>query len=323
MNTKHENRISGGLWGALVGDALGVPVEFTRREERRTDPVTGMRGFGTHRQPPGTWSDDGSLLLCTVEQLCGEYDPGALAGLFVKWYFGNHWTARGSVFDAGGTTISALGRLRAGAPPLEAGGAGEQDNGNGSLMRILPVALRYAAEPCEQILDLAHRVSALTHRHPRAQMACGIYCLVARRLLMGLAARDAVREGAKEAKRLYVAPPFVSELAHFDRALAPHLAVVDEAEIRSSGYVVHTLEASVWCLLTSSTFEEAILKAVNLGEDTDTTACVTGGLAGVLYGDHAIPGEWIEELARVAEIRELFKAFVRRCLSTPGPSGDV
>src|SRR5689334_23383454 len=128
MRDSHR-RLLGGMWGALIGDALGVPVEFTSREVRRRDPVTDMRGYGTHQQPSGTWSDDGSLLLCTVEALCDDYDPQRLAGLFLAWHGRGYWTPHGTVFDIGIATTAALSRLRQGMPPEEAGGAGERDNG--------------------------------------------------------------------------------------------------------------------------------------------------------------------------------------------------
>jgi ADP-ribosylglycohydrolase len=182
--TQHD-RIAGGIWGALVGDALGVPVEFTSRAARMADPVVSMRAYGTHHQPAGTWSDDGSLLLCSVEALCDGYSSASLAGRFLAWEEHGYWTPHGTVFDIGIATRQALARMRQGVPPEEAGGTGEYDNGNGSLMRILPIALAYAGAPTETLLDIAHRASALTHRHPRSQMACGIYCLMARALLAG------------------------------------------------------------------------------------------------------------------------------------------
>lgn len=304
------DRLLGGLWGAIVGDAIGVPVEFTSREERRRDPVTDMRGFGTHHQPPGTWSDDSSLLLCTVEALCEEeYRPERLADLFLAWQ-GGKWTPHGKIFDIGNATSAALYRIRQGVPPEEAGGASERDNGNGSLMRILPVALRYAAAPIEDMLFMAHRISALTHRHPRSQMACGLYCCIAKGLLDGLTPLDAYRFMTEQGHRYYNVAPFNREMPHFARLLSGAIGNEVEQQIASSGYVLHTLEASLWCLLRTTSYTDAVLTAVNLGDDTDTTGCVAGGLAGLRFGLSAIPQPWIERTARKHDLDTLFQAFI-------------
>lgn len=311
MVVAKQERILGGIWGAIVGDALGVPVEFTSRDERQRAPVTDMRGYGTHHQPPGTWSDDSSLLLCTVEALCEqEYRPERLAALFLAWQDHGHWTAHGAVFDIGIATSSALSRVRNGIAPEDAGGASERENGNGSLMRILPVALRYADAPVEEMLFMAHRVSAITHRHPRSQMACGLYCCMAKGLLGGLAPPDAYRFMTEQGHRYYNVAPFNREMPHFARILSGAMSNAVARDIASSGYVLHTLEASLWCLLTTTSYADAVLTAVNLGDDTDTTGCVLGGLAGLHYGMKAIPPTWRSSVARESEISSLLKRFI-------------
>lgn len=308
-----QDRMLGGLWGTIVGDALGVPVEFTSRKERQRNPVTDLRGYGTHHQPPGTWSDDSSLLLCTLEALCEQkYQPEQLAALFLAWQDRGHWTAHGTVFDIGIATSTALSRLRNGIAPEDAGGASERENGNGSLMRILPVALRYADAPVEEMLFMAHRVSAITHRHPRSQMACGLYCCMAKGLLGGLAPPDAYRYMTEQGHRYYNVAPFNREMPHFVRILSGTIGNAVERDIASSGYVLHTLEASLWCLLTTASYTDAVLTAVNLGDDTDTTGCVTGGLAGLRFGLSAIPQPWIEMIARKDDLHELLQAFITR-----------
>jgi len=304
-----SERIAGGIWGAIVGDALGVPVEFTSREERQRDPVTGMRGYGTHNQPPGTWSDNSSLLLCTVEALTGEYSPAHLAELFLAWKEQGYMTSHGSVFDIGIATSAAIMRIKQGVAPEEAGGAGERDNGNGSLMRILPVALCYANAPVEEMLGIAHRVSSLTHRHPRSQMACGLYCLMAKALLEGKAPQEAYQYMIEQGQQYYIVAPFDNEHRHFARLFSGNIAEVPEAEIATSGYVVHTLEASIWSLLNSSSYEETVLKAVNLGDDTDTTGCVAGGLAGVYCGMDGIPAEWLGVIEGKEWLEEIMGVF--------------
>ena len=147
MTNNIQDRILGGLWGAIIGDALGVPVEFMSREQVRRNPITGMRGYGTFNLPPGSWSDDSSLLLCTVESLLNGFDTDSMGDLFIRWLTEGYWTPWGKTFDVGASTMSSIGRMIREVPPEEAGGRGENDNGNGSLMRILPVGIFFARQP--------------------------------------------------------------------------------------------------------------------------------------------------------------------------------
>ena len=299
----------GGLWGSIIGDALGVPVEFKSRAEIAQAPVTDMRGYGTHRQPAGTWSDDSSLLLCTAESLLNGFDMQDLGHRFVRWLDEGYWTPWNDVFDVGIATRDAIQRIAQGRAPEQAGSSSEQSNGNGSLMRILPVALRFADAPASELVENAHRASCLTHRHPRSQMACGLYCLLIAALLHGASPGEAYREALHQAQAIYQQPPFANEARHFARLLSGQMAQIPEADISTKGYVIDTLEASVWCLLNTSSFEEAALRAVNLGDDADTTGTVTGGLGGVCYGLPAIPLRWLDQLARHDDLSKLFNAF--------------
>jgi len=159
-----RERILGGLWGSLVGDALGVPVEFKDRATVLADPVKDMRGFGSHNQPPGTWSDDGALALCTVDSLLHtEFDTQDMGMRFVRWMNEEYWTATGVVFDVGGATADALMQIASGTPAERAGGCDEYSNGNGSLMRILPVALRFADQPMDQFVSQKWLLSLARH----------------------------------------------------------------------------------------------------------------------------------------------------------------
>ena len=304
-----SDRIRGTLFGAIVGDALGVPVEFKSREYLRQNPIVDMVGFGTHDQPPGTWSDDSSLMLCTLEALLNGFNPEHMGALFVRWQTEGHWTPEGKAFGIGRQTQAALSNIMNGVAAGEAGGTDERSNGNGSLMRILPIALRYADAPAAELLHYAHQASSMTHRHPRSQIACGLYCLMASVLLKGYAPGDAYDYAINEAKIHYQSGACSSELPHFERVLSGELHQLDEAEIKSGVYVIHTLEAGIWSFLNTSSFEEAVLKAVNLGDDTDTTGIVTGGLAGLCYGFDSIPPQWIAALAKHKEIDELIEDF--------------
>lgn len=314
-NISRRDRILGGLWGSLVGDALGVPVEFEDRADVQADPVTEMRGFGTHKQPAGTWSDDSSLLLCSTESLIRhEFDTGDMGKRFVRWYQEEIWTPHGKTFDVGVATARALTRIANGMRAEVAGGDDQFSNGNGSLMRILPVSLRFANLPIKQAIDRVHRASALTHRHPRSQMACGLFTLVVRELLKGNNAYNAYCAGLSAFREFYESDPWWSaEWDYFQLLLAGDLARRPESEIDSGGYVLNTLPASLWCLLTTYNFRDCVLKAVNLGGDTDTTGCVAGGLAGVAYGIESIPPDWISQLARKADVDRLFHEFADLC----------
>ena len=307
-----ESRLLGGLWGAIIGDALGVPVEFKSREEVRRNPITGMKGYGTFNLPPGSWSDDSSLLLCTVESLLDGFDTNNMGEFFMRWLTEGYWTPWGKVFDVGASTSYSIQRMMKRIPPEEAGGRGENDNGNGSLMRILPVGIYFARKPVEELLPMVHRASSLTHRHPRTLMACGFYCLMVSALLQGFTPDEAYLYASEQATIYYAKPPYAEEMPHFERLFSTLISNVPETAIKSGGYVIHTLEASVWCLLNTSSFQDAVLKAVNLGEDTDTTGCVTGGLAGLYYGLNSIPKDWLKAVARKKDIGKILSQFTNK-----------
>lgn len=301
-------RMLGGLWGSLVGDALGVPVEFQDRAARLADPVTGMRGYGTHRQPAGTWSDDGALLLCSVESLaeCG-FDPEDMGRRFVRWHAHGLWSAHGEVFDIGIATSEALRRIRQGGSAGEAGGRDEFSNGNGSLMRMLPVVLASLEGTTEALRDRIHRASAITHGHPRSQMACVYFALLVRALMEGWSREEAVKSAAGDFVGIYEKS---AEMPAFGRILDTDFGALPGMAINSGGYVMDTLEAAVWCLLTTGDFASCVLKAVNLGSDTDTTGCVAGALAGVFNGEQGIPADWRGALPRQVELVRLFDSFL-------------
>nr|WP_294301442.1 ADP-ribosylglycohydrolase family protein [uncultured Chryseobacterium sp.] len=310
-----ENLVKAGIFGVCVGDALGVPVEFRSRKQLKRSPVTTMRSMGTHHQPAGTWSDDGSLTLCLADSLCNGYDLENMALKFLQWYNAEIWTPHGRVFDIGIATSQAIHRIGKGTFPTLCGGNSEFDNGNGSLMRILPLAFYIKDLPIEKRFDKVKDVSSITHGHIRSVLACFIYLELILELLKGKDKWEAYRTMQNTVRKFLNFHPICSqdEMDKFHRILElkvgdyelDPLYTLQEEEISSSGYVLHSLEASLWCFLNSESYSEAVLKAVNLGEDTDTTGAITGGLAGIYYGFENIPEEWVEVLARKEDIEKL------------------
>lgn len=301
-----QNLLQSILYGVAVGDALGVPVEFNSRASLKANPVTNMRSFGTHNQPVGTWSDDTSMTLCLAESIVEGFSMQALANKFVAWKYENYWTPHGQVFDIGNATSAAVSRLKNGEQPEYAGGFEEKDNGNGSLMRILPLLLLTKELPIVERFNLIKKVSSITHAHIRSVMACFYYVEFAQQLMESKTPEEAYAI-VKESVATFFQSKEINpnEIALFDRLLKGNIVTLEEIEMKSSGYVIHTLEASIWCLLTSKTYKEATLKAVNLGEDTDTTGAVTGGLAALAFGFNSIPKEWLKTISRSKDIDQL------------------
>jgi len=305
----NNSPILSGLLGVAVGDALGVPVEFFTRNELQLNPVKTMRCYGSHNQPAGTWSDDSSLTFCLAqalsEKLLSESLFQTLADYFCQWYQFNFWTPHNRVFDIGYATGKAIRNLINKVSPLEAGGHGERDNGNGSLMRILPLAFCYQLTDFNELIAITHDVSSVTHGHIISQMSCGIYISIAISLLEGNNPLKAYHQGIEKISKIYQADPFISYLNKFDRIMSGNIDQLSIDSIKSSGYVINTLEASLWCFLKHNNYEKTVLSAVNLGEDTDTVGALTGGLAGIYYGQENIPQEWIKQIARLDDIINL------------------
>jgi len=308
------NDVIKGIMGLCVADALGVPVEFKARATLACNPVVGMRGYGTYNQPAGTWSDDTSMTLCLADSLCRGLDYYDIMQNFLKWFQRGEFTPFGVAFDIGNTTMQALKRFEQGTAPIECGGNAEHDNGNGSLMRILPLLFYlqfvYGSEFYQQdeAFALIHRVSALTHSHQRSQIACGIYIAIAAMLPGDMNLQEAVNLGIGKAREYYrKQEDFAEELTVFSRLEDKDFAKLPAESIRSSGYVVDTLEAAIWCLLNTGNYKDCVLKAVNLGSDTDTVAAVAGGLAGLKYGYEGIPQDWLGAIVKGEYVENLCK----------------
>ena len=301
-----------GVFGVVVGDALGCPVQFESRETVAGHPVTGMRGHGTFDLPAGSWTDDSSLTLALLDSICetGGLDLKHIMGNFVAWLYDGKFTPYGYSYDVWFGTRRAIQHYKLLGDPYLCGGRDESNNGNGSLMRIMPACLYCCAKGLEEeeAVPLIGAVGSLTHAHLRANIACGLYWFMIREVLKGTGSLcERLQVGLDKGFAYYDGnPENRGEVNHYRRLrdLAA-FAKVPAEEIRGSGYVVATLEAAVWSLITTDSFETALLKAVNLGEDTDTVGAIAGGLAALYYGYDAIPPEWIAELKRKEWIEEL------------------
>ncbi len=249
------NTVKGAILGVVVGDALGVPVEFMSREELTACPVTGMREYGTHDQPAGTWSDDSSMTLCLMESLTHGLDYGDMASTYLCWADDGYWTPHGEVFDMGRATREALVKYAHHVPALECGGDGQWDNGNGSLMRIMPLAL-YLHEtmgPCwndeMDAYEIIHNASRITHGHPISLISCGIYCSICNEVLRGNNLEMAIYNGSEKAKAIYARRQELAVfLPEFQNITIHTLKELPMGSIRGSGYVLDTLVSSLWCL---------------------------------------------------------------------------
>ncbi|MBQ3465726.1 MAG: ADP-ribosylglycohydrolase family protein [Firmicutes bacterium] len=275
MDKREKNRkLADAVFGLAIGDALGVPYEF---KNRGAFECTEMTGYGTHGQPAGTWSDDTSMTIATAKSIKdngGKIVPVDIRDNFVAWADDEGFNANGVGFDIGSATWVALST---GEPQT-----GERSNGNGSLMRILPLAFAECTD--EEVMQ----VSAITHGHEISMHACVIYVRIARRLLAGESIHDII-------PTLMYEEPF-DRLRKIDQ--------LPEKEVESSGYVVHTLEAALWTLAKYDNFRDTVLAAVNLGDDTDTTAAVAGGLAGIVYG---LDSDFAQECLEVLRAKDMIE----------------
>lgn len=298
------DRLAGGVLGHLVGDAMGVPYEF-RDPQSIGEVAFGARG--THGQPPGTWSDDGALMLALLDSLLDAgFDTDDQGRRALAWRRTGAYTPNGDgLFDIGRTTARALDRIASGVPAGEAGPAGMTDNGNGALMRILPIALVGRERPTEELVDRAHRASRVTHGHPRSQVGCALYTLVARNLLGGRGRTDALRRARQAIRVIYE-----------DLGAGEWLEALDFLE----GYPERGGRGRVWdsfwsawdAFAGATGYVDAIERAIRYGNDTDTTAAIAGGLAGIRWGLEAIPADWQAGMRG----RDLVDPLVERLVAT-------
>lgn len=302
-----------GMMGVVVGDALGVPVQFANRVDLKINPVKTMEGYGVYHMPPGTWSDDSSMALATLDSIRenGGVNYSDICERFCDWLFLGEYTPAGKTFDQGNTCVEAIGNYVREKNYRTCGKTGEWANGNGALMRIMPACL-YAYEKVlreewdeKQALECVHQISALTHNHLRSKMACGIYYFMMKHIIESDGSlSERLQNGIDEAMEFYRGDILnYAEMTHYTRlSELDEFAKSHEDTIKSSGYVVDSLEAAVWGMITTDTVEDCLLKVVNLGGDTDTIGAIAGGLAVLFYGYDSVPEEWRKQIIKEEEI---------------------
>ena len=303
------SKIVDGLLGFAVGDAMGVPVEFTMREKLLEHPITSMIGYGSHPVPEGTWSDDTSMTIATMDSIINkkELDCKDIMMNFYYWLRDAKYTPADDVFDAGRTCIQSIINYSKGYDVDNCGQKSINSNGNGSLMRMLPIALYcyYKEFNSKDIYEIVKKTSSLTHAHEISILGCYIYVNYVISILNG---KNKI-ESYGFIKKIDYSFFDKESLNVYQRILEDDIQRFNIDDIKSSGYVVDTLEASLWVLLNATNYQETIIGAINLGQDTDTIAAIAGSLAGIIYGIDNIPKKWLDKLVKKDYLLELSNSF--------------
>lgn len=305
MDGEH-NKYAGGLYGLLIGDALGVPYEFYKAQDIPPyDQIEMVPPKGFRKSypevAPGTWSDDGAQALCLLDSLisCGKFLLKDFSERLSAWYEEGLWAVDGVVFDVGMQTGEALNAYRSqGLSPEKCGFLRPNGKGNGALMRVLPLALWHGGTDKELVLD-AHSQCLITHGHLCNQVCCGLYVLVARRLLIERDFTLALKEAVESLRTIY------GEMPDYEQELEWSVRPDEPWDGQGSGYVVDSLRSAFMIMERTSGYEEAVKQAIMLGNDTDTTACIVGGLAGILFGLSGIPKRWHQALRGQEDVEAL------------------
>jgi ADP-ribosyl-[dinitrogen reductase] hydrolase len=301
MTITLQSRTEGAFKASAIGDALGVPYEFHRPQDLPGSPALEMQVPAHFRRshqfvPEGTWSDDTAQALALLDSLLSvrPFSIDDFSNRMLDWYLKGAYTPDGHVFDIGPQTIKALDAIKAGVPAAQAGPSTEHDNGCGSLMRVLPVALLNL--PKAEVLRLAMLQSVPTHPHLRSQLCCAISALIVRGLLEGMDATKALEQS------ISTVTDFVTKAAFpLSKDLQTELAVIMRRRERGQvklggGYVVDTLWSAWDAFMKTNDLESCLKRAIGFGDDTDSVACVAGGFAGAFYGIGSIPERWMNSI---------------------------
>ncbi|MET3210682.1 UNVERIFIED_CONTAM: ADP-ribosyl-[dinitrogen reductase] hydrolase [Paenibacillus sp. PvR008] len=301
-----KDRFFGCLVGLAAGDALGTTVEFS--SPGTFEPVTDIVGGGVFGLKPGQWTDDTSMALCLAESLVrkDEFDPADQMRRYNNWYYVGYMSSTGTCFDIGGATRGALHRFEATGDPYS-GSVDPMSAGNGSIMRLAPVAMAYANRP-EEALMYAEMSSRTTHGAAESVEACAVLAAILVAALRG-ADKEAMLSADVCRKWRQGKPAYSAAIEEIIQGSYRHK---EPPEIQGTGYVIRSLEAALWAFHHSTSFENGALLAVNLGDDADTTGAVYGQIAGAYYGQSGIPGHWREKLSMKETIDELTEALWKK-----------
>ncbi len=317
-----KEKILSMILGGIVGDVLGVPFEFKKGDSFK---ITEMVGNGTHNQPLGTYSDDTSLTMCLIENIIENGDENTLLEKFKLYLEEGYWAPFGKCFDIGITTRRAIQKYKKGIIANKCGSNSEYDNGNGALMRISPLVPIINKRNTNSIfkynnyvkykIDLVKSICEITHRHPRSTLACIIYIEFMNSLFDNIDKFIAYEKTKKIIKSYFNKKDFLGkdefkkEFNHFHRILGNNIYTYNINEIYSTGYVIHSLEAAMWCFLKYDNYKDTVFNAINLGDDTDTIGFITGTMAGLYYGINSIPKDWINNIKDIEKIKNKCEQF--------------
>jgi len=311
MRMEISERVYGAVLGHILGDIIGIPYEGSIRGNVNINDI--MKFKCLKYRGECVWSDDTALTLATIDALVSHgYCLEAIANNFIQWYVNGKYSSHGRPFGIGRTIRRALNNLLKGKPPTLSGLKDEFSNGNGSLMRIMPIPLYFYCKDLKIVIEKVHEVSAITHAHPRSLVGCGLYSIIVYYIIRGYDKYKAYDRMVEEAIRIYGSwEPFNSELyRYYNRIINKELPHLSRREIKSTGYVVYTLEAVLWLFLNSRDYVETIANAISLGHDTDTIAAIAGSLTGLYHGIRGIPKEWITHIPRLEWIMELINKYI-------------
>ena len=308
---KSPERIFSSIIGFAVGDALGVPTEFIPRQYIKEFDTSKMNGYGTHNVPAGAWSDDTSMVIAGIDSICrcdGMVDYDDIMDAYVDWFKHAKYTSIDKTFGVGDTIFKGLVNYMSGNDALDSGSGEVQDNGNGSLMRCLPISLLCALnnKSNEEIFDITSDFSSMTHSHEISKMACYIYTLFIKHIISGVDKRTILNIIQKENYKDKFSSKTIKE---YEMILTGDFQNMNPDEIPESGYVIDTLEIVLYSIINTNSFEEAVTKAISFGYDTDTTAAITGSIAGIMYGIEDIPEKWLSQLKKREYLEEMANSF--------------
>ena len=309
--SRHHNQYLAAIIGHAVGDAMGFPTEFSKREELLKNPVLEMIDSPDVGQPAGSWSDDTAMEIATIDSFIHKkcFDYKDIMDRWVKWINESEYTSTGVTFDIGRTCLKAIKKYCNGSAPLQCGSTSINENGNGSLMRILPVALYAYTRNLDDISiqRLTDEMSSLTHAHEVSRLGCYIYMQLVICLLKGYEKEDAYRY----VQDLDYSSYNVNSINLYTRILDGQIEGQILDDIKSTGYIVDTLECVLWIFMNARNYKEAIIASTNIGGDTDTIGAIVGSMAGIYYGIDSIPSKWLDKLQRKEYLVELTSKFER------------